>query len=179
MLFRSDPYSQVRFSDRQRQHSRRRDARFVVTPQFLLDGQPYQRPLLFGDLDAKTRAINRSPPRATIRISESRQPFNINAQIDAQVTEPASQTADLFVAIVENNLQSAVGSGENAGALLKHDFVVRDLRGPVAVDANGRASLRISIRLEPHWKPRDVRLAAFLQHPQSGQVLQALATDCR
>ena len=175
----NDPYSQAKFSDRQRQHSRRRGARFVITPQFLLDGQPYQRPLLFDDLDAKTQSINRTPPRATIRISESRQIFEINAQIDARVTEPSLQMAELFVAIVENNLQSAVGSGENAGALLKHDFVVRDLRGPVAVDANGRASHRISIRLEPHWKPRDVRLAAFLQHRQSGQVLQALATDCR
>lgn len=175
----NDPYSQGKFSDRQRQHSRRRGARFVVTPQFLLDGQPYQRPFLFGDLDAKMQAINRTPPRARIRISESRQYSTINAQIDAQVAEPALHTAELFIAIFENNLQSAVASGENAGALLKHDFVVRELSGPVAIDANGRVSHQISLRLEPHWKPRDVRLAAFLQDTRSGQVLQALSTDCR
>ena len=113
-----DPYSQARFSDRQRQYSRRRGVGFVVTPQFLLDGQPYQRPLIFNDLNGKTQAINRTSPRAAIRISESRLPSSISAQIDARVAEPAMRDAELFVAVFENNLQSAVTSGENAGIQL-------------------------------------------------------------
>jgi hypothetical protein len=174
-----DPYSQARFSDRQRQYSRRRGVGFVVTPQFLLDGQPYQRPLIFNDLNGKTQAINRTSPRAAIRISESRLPLSISAQIDARVAEPALRDAELFVAVFENNLQSAVTSGENAGTLLKHDFVVRELGGPVAIDANGHASHRISVRPGPSWKLHDLRLAAFVQHPRSGQVLQAVGSDCR
>lgn len=41
-----DPYSQARFSDRQRQHGRRRGASFVFTPQLLLNGADYRRALL-------------------------------------------------------------------------------------------------------------------------------------
>ena len=174
----TDPFSQAKFSDRQRQHSRRRGASFVVTPQLLLDGQAYQRPQLFGDINAKTQAINRSAPNAEIRIRESRNATSIEAQVDARVADPSLRMAQLFIAVFENNLQTAVKSGENAGTLLKHDFVVRDLSEPVTVDANGNASHHVSIRLAPHWQPRDLRLAAFVQHPQSGNVLQALSTDC-
>ena len=38
-----DPFSQAAFSDRQRQHSKRRGVSFVVTPQLLLNGQEIGR----------------------------------------------------------------------------------------------------------------------------------------
>lgn len=42
-----DPYAQPRFSDRQRQHSTRRRASFVYTPQLLLNGQDYRRGIAY------------------------------------------------------------------------------------------------------------------------------------
>lgn len=83
----TDPYSQARFSDRQRQHSRRRGASFVVTPQ-------------------------------------------------------------------------------------------RELVGPLALDNKGNLSHAQSFELDRSWKFPDLYLAVFVQHPQSGDVLQALSASC-
>jgi len=174
-----DPFSHARFSHRQRDYSRRRGASFVVTPPLLLDGQPYQRPMLFGDIGAKTRAINRTPPEADIRIGEVWQTQSVGARVTARVADKSLRGANLFIALYENNLQSAVTAGENAGAVLKHDFVVRELSPPLPVDENGDTSQRLQIKFAPHWKAQDLHLVAFVQQAQSGRTLQALQSACR
>ncbi len=174
-----DPFSQAKFSDRQREYSKRRGASFVVTPQLLLDGQGYQRPLLIEDIDNKAKSINRSPPRASIRINQTQTPERIDARVEVRVADTDARQARVYVALYENNLATAVKAGENKGALLKHDFVVRELSTPIALDDSGRLSHDVSIRLAPDWKSRDLHLAAFAQHPRSGEVLQALSSACR
>lgn len=174
-----DPYSQAAFSDRQREHSRRRGVSFVITPQLLLDGGNYRRPLLGDDIENKTQAINRELPRADIRIRQTLQAAGRQARIEVRVQDAAARRAKLFVALYENNLSTAVTAGENKGSLLKHDFVVRELAGPLSLDSEGRLTHDMSIRIDPRWKSADLRLAAFVQDPQTGAVLQALASDCR
>lgn len=175
-----DPYSHAQFSDRQREYSRRRGASFVVTPQLLLDGQGYQRPLILQDIEGRTNAINRLPPRAEIRLTQNRSASAIDARVEVSFAADAeTRNALVYVALYENNLSTAVKAGENKGALLKHDFVVRALTAPVALGDSGRISHDVSIRLDPQWKPRDLHLAAFIQQPRTGEVLQALGADCR
>ncbi len=175
----SDPFSQAKFSDRQRDYSKRRGASFVVTPQLLLDGRGYQRPLLIEDIDSKAKSINRLAPRASIRINQVQTPNQIDARVEVRVADTDARQAQVFVALYENNLVTSVKAGENKGALLKHDFVVRELSNPVALDGDGRLTHDVSIRIAPQWKSRDLHLAAFVQHPRSGEVLQALSSACR
>lgn len=175
----ADPFSQAGFSNRQREHSRRRGARFVVTPQLLLDGVNYQRPLLFSDIDTKTQAINRTAPEAEIRMTEVRQTQSLAVRVDAHVPDKSLREAKLFIAVYENNLRTKVTAGENAGSVLTHDFVVRELSAPVSVYENGGASQRLTFHYAPHWKPQDLHVAAFVQHDRSGRVLQALNSTCR
>lgn len=174
-----DPFSRAQFSERQRQSSRRRGARFVVTPQFLLDGQSYQRPLLIDDIDARTNAINQSPPRATIAIHQRRTAAGIDARVDVTVPAAEARHAETYIAIYENDLATAVKAGENRGALLKHDFVVRELSAPLRPDGKGRLVHDVRIPVDPGWKARDLQLAVFVQHAESGAILQALNAPCR
>ena len=175
-----DPYSRAQFSERQREYSHRRGASFVVTPQLLLDGQNYQRPMLLQDIEGKTGTINRLPPRAEIRLKQSRNATTIDARVEVSFGADAdTRNALLYLALYENNLSTAVKAGENQGALLNHDVVVRELTAPVALGDGGRLRHDVSIRLDPQWKAQDLHLAAFVQQPRTGEILQALNADCR
>ena len=175
-----DPFSQGIFSERQRQHSRRRGASFVFTPQLLLNGQDYRRALLFDDIDSEIKAINQMKPQADIRLKLSNSGAQLASQVEVSVGGGADQRrAQVYLALYENNLVTAVKAGENKGRTLKHDFVVRELVGPLALDAKGNLSHAQNFQLNARWKPQDTHFAVFVQHPQSGDVLQALAVACR
>jgi hypothetical protein len=176
----TDPFSQAKFSERQRQYSRRRGTSFVVTPQLLLDGQGYQRPLLRQDIEGKSDAVNRTPPRAEIRLTQLRSPGRIDASVEVRISAATDRReAQVFLALYENNLVSTVRAGENRGTVLRHDFVVRELLGPAAVPDGGSLRHDVSIPLDPQWKTADLQLAAFVQHARTGEVLQALGATCR
>jgi hypothetical protein len=80
--------------------------------------------------------------------------------------------AALYVAAYENGLTSRVNAGENRGATLNHDYVVREWWGPIALDGSGEAAVQRSLAA-----PRVARggVAAFVQNRRTGDVLQALA----
>ena len=175
-----DPFSQALFSKRQHRHSQRRGVSFVVTPQLLLNGQDYRRGVLFDDIDGKIRAINQSRPQAAIRMAITSGKSELIGKIDVSVPGGAEQRrAQAYVALFENNLTTTVSAGENKGHTLKHDFVVRSLIGPLALDDQGNLSHTHRFALAANWKPQDLQLAVLVQHPQSGDVLQALAASCR
>jgi len=176
----TDPFSQGIFSERQRLQSRRRGASFVFTPQLLLNGQDYRRAILIDDIDGKIKTINHTPPQAYIRLKLSNNSRVLDGKVEVNVSGSADQRrSQVFLALYENNLITAVKAGENKGRTLKHDFVVRELIGPLALDDKGNLNQALSFQLDPRWKPQDTHLAVFVQHPQSGDVLQALATSCR
>jgi hypothetical protein len=176
----TDPYSQARFSDRQREHSRRRGAGFVVTPQLLLNGQDYRRALVFDDISDKVKAINQTKPQADIRLKLARNGDRLDSELAISVGGGAEQRrAEVYLALYENNLVTSVKAGENKGLTLRHDFVVRELVGPLALDAKSALNHSQSFQIDPRWKAHDIHLAVFVQHPQSGDVLQALSASCR
>ena len=175
-----DPYSQAIFSERQREYSRRRGASFVFTPQLLLNGQDYRRALLIDDIDDKVKAINRTRPQADIRLKLSSSESALEGKVDVAVSGGTNQRrAQVYLALYENNLVTVVKAGENRGRTLKHDFVVRELVGPLALDDQGNLSHDFRVALATRWKTLDTRLAVFVQHPRSGDVLQALSAFCR
>ena len=81
---------------------------------------------------------------------------------------------EAWLAVYENNLESQVRAGENSGKILRHDYVVRRLIGPLAPDKEGRLSLRQQIALDAGWKRADLGVVAFVQDKASGEILQAL-----
>jgi hypothetical protein len=80
--------------------------------------------------------------------------------------------AALYVAVYESGLANRVTAGENRGATLQHDFVVREWWGPIALDAAGTASL---VRQAGALSLASGGAAAFVQSRRTGEVLQALA----
>jgi hypothetical protein len=175
----TDPFSQPAFTARQRDHSRRRGATFVFTPQTLLNGEDYRRGNVFDDFSRRVRTINESAPAASITLRLSRNGAALTSAVEARTSGEGQQRRPrLFLALYENKLANVIKAGENKGLTLHHDFVVRKLIGPVWPDDAGKISTVQRIELDPRWKPQDVHVAAFVEQAQSGAILQAVAAHC-
>jgi hypothetical protein len=173
-----DPFAQKRFTERQRHTATRNQSRVVYTPQFTLNGRDYRRGALRDDFGERIAMLQQEKPRASLLLALTMAPGSVsvsgNATIDA-AERPLSQT---WLALYENRLTTDVKAGENRGKQLEHDFVVRDIAGPLPVDAQGKTSLSHHFAVDVRWKPRDLAVAAFVQNVRTGDVLQALALGC-
>ncbi len=175
----TDPFSQKRYSERQRQAAARNESRFVYTPQFLLNGRDYRRGIWRDDFGEKVAALNRDKPRAELRLELKDSGNALTVGGGATVTAATERSqSQAWLALYENRLANNVTAGENRGKRLEHDYVVRDIAGPFAVNAQGVATFDQRFVLGAGWKRSDMGVAAYVQNVRNGEVLQALALDC-
>ena len=169
-----DQLAKAQFSSRQRMQAERRRANMVYTPQLLLNGSDY-RSYSDNRLDESVRALNRLPPAAELLLRQRPGNSGVEVELDMRLAQPvAGGIAQTYFAITENRLQSAIKAGENKGKLLRHDFVVRELTGPLPMDQAGGLQWKVTITLPRDWKRTDLSLVAFVQDASSGEILQAL-----
>jgi hypothetical protein len=166
-----DPFSQARFSERQRFVNARIRSRTIYTPQLMLDGKDYRRGSLRDEFSAKIATINGMKPGANIRLAATASGLAINVVGTVSIPD-AKRKTHTFLALYENKLANQVTSGENKGKRLEHDFVVRELAGPLALDAVGKFVHPSTVHKS--CKRKNVSVAAFVQDAATGDVLQAL-----
>lgn len=161
-----DRFASPRHTRRQYEMAGLARSRLVYTPQFLRNGRDWRA--AGSPLDGAGEMM----ARASI-VLELGAPSGGQLAVDGEiaVTDPA---AEAWLALYENNLESRVRAGENAGKTLRHDYVVRRLIGPLAPDAAGRVPLRQQIALAADWKPADLGVAVFVQDTVTGEIVQAL-----
>lgn len=163
-----DRFSRPAWSERQGRIAARHRSRTVYTPQFVLNGQNWRD--WRGGLpepDAE-RAI------ASLRLRlQAVTKASLEVSGEARMRE-ARAGAQVTLVLYENDLTSRIVAGENAGSLLKHDFVARQLLGPFPLPESGRLRLRETFALEAEWKPENLGVSAFIDHPETGEVYQAL-----
>ncbi|MEZ5614826.1 MAG: DUF1223 domain-containing protein [Rhodocyclaceae bacterium] len=175
-----DRFSNAQFSQRQAQSVRRNNGRVVYTPQVLVDGRDFRE---WRSADALRRAVREAgarPAQARLELSADEvQPATWSVTVRGTVTRPRGR-AVAYLAVYENGLASRVGAGENRGATLHHDRVVRAWLGPLPVDAAN------PVRMNHTLKPADAidfsraGIAALIEDADSGEVLQALVMPlCR
>jgi hypothetical protein len=174
-----DPFAQHRFSARQRQYALRQKSTFVFTPQLVLNGENYRPGLLFDGIETSVKATNRLPASAEITIELKFGPRQLFAAVEAVLQSGVVQPAQLFVAVYENNLATSVAAGENKGRLLQHQYVVRDLSAPLSLQPGRAIQQDYTWRTGDDWKIADLGVAAYIENPVSGDVLQAVAVTCR
>jgi hypothetical protein len=170
-----DRMAKAQFSARQRMHADRNRASVVYTPQLLLNGADYRSSfsdIRFGD---RVNELNRLPAAADLLLRQRPVASGVEVELDMRLTQPAvAGGSRTYLAITENHLQSAISAGENRGKLLHHDFVVRELAGPLPMNEAGRLHWKSAMVLPPDWKRSDLSLVAFVQDARSGEILQAL-----
>ncbi len=175
-----DRYAQARFGQRQREMVNRGGGRVVYTPQVMLNGRDlraWHSPAAFDDAVRKAAA---RPLQAKLALAVSDGASEgWTARLTGEVL-PRQGRSEAYLALYENGLVSDVAAGENRGARLRHDYVVRQWLGPLPVGADGR------IAHSHTFAPRNgidfsrAGVAAFVQDGDSGEVLQAVAVShCR
>lgn len=173
-----DPYARTEFGQRQRAAVRRQHGRTVFTPQILIDGRTLLQWRDEKSFASRVEATTKLPAGAQIELSMDPQ-SDRNWQVHTTVSG-ASRDAVLYLALFENGLVSQVTRGENSGKKLHHDFVVRRLAGPFPLARDGSTTRNAALAIPAGAKPKNIGVAAFVQRPADGQILQAVYTlNCR
>ena len=170
-----DRFAQAAFGERQRAAVRRQGGRVSYTPQIMFDGRDFRGWFRDFEFRKSVSATHSRQPRAQLELAIT-SGANVLELITKGVIPDAKERGDaaVFLAITESNLVSRVTAGENKGVTLKHDHVVRELRGPLAIDVDGKFFSTQNITLNGGWKTRDLSAVVFVQNQKNGETLQAL-----
>jgi hypothetical protein len=167
-----DRFASATYTQRQSQQQPVSGARFSYTPQVIVDG--IDRP------DWPRARVNRSAAAAVathVDVTLERRGAALLASIRADEGAPARLAA--YWALTEDGHTSRVSAGENDGATLKHDAVVREYL-PVAA-WGARAAAPASLRFEPATLPsvgHAQRIHLVIVDPASGRPVQAVSLGC-
>jgi len=166
----ADPYAQPKFAERQYWLVGLNGHRTAYTPHFFVNGRELQS--WREDVTDSVRRLNRSPARADIHVRA------VPAGGDALGIDVEAKTRDdgpdsLYLVVAENGLSSDVRHGENRGATLRHDHVVRLWSGPIPLHGAALATHRM-FHLSPSWQRGRIEVIAFVQNDRTGAVLQAV-----
>lgn len=172
-----DPFAQAAFSRRQRQLADQRGAATIYTPQVVVDARDFSGWRNASAFEASLASAGRRPPGASLSLdlrldSASRWRVDLRGNL---VGGKSSDEAVVFLAVYENDLETRVRAGENAGATLRHDYVVRNWLGPFRIQADGAISMHTDIAIEPGWKSQNLGIAALAYSALGGDVLQAVS----
>ncbi|MCL4747632.1 MAG: DUF1223 domain-containing protein [Burkholderiaceae bacterium] len=170
-----DPYARPAFTDRQRAYARVRGSGTIYTPQVVLDGRDYRAWHSGTGFRRDVDAITAQPAPFRLRVDARAEAGAVAVSLHGVDAIPAD--AILTVAVFEDRLSNRVTRGENRGASLTHDRVVRGWSGALAATA-GQRMLTTRIELPADVVGANAGVAAFVQS-REGTALQALACRMR
>ncbi|MCY0856110.1 DUF1223 domain-containing protein [Cupriavidus sp. D39] len=162
---------------RQRMLARAVGSHTVYTPEVFVGAREQRRWQDAGEVAARVAEINAQAPGASLRLGWQALSA-AQVQVALNVT-PAARSGPLqaYAALVEDGLVSAVKAGENQGATLHHERVVRLWLGPFAVPPEGLAWSG-SVPLPAGADPSKLAWVAFAQQPGAEVAQAVLAPRC-
>ncbi|WP_375447986.1 DUF1223 domain-containing protein [uncultured Fibrella sp.] len=160
-----DPFSDARFTARQRQYARQLGLETVYTPQAVLNG--------------KQEFVGSNRARLTSLLADAlNQPVPVMIQVKATQkgqsvvvdTKLAGTLAGavLNVALVSNTVSTVVSRGENAGKTLTHNNVVRAFTTVRATESG-----QVTLAVPANFDPANGAVITYLQHEKTLAVLGA------
>ncbi|WP_179404798.1 DUF1223 domain-containing protein [Burkholderia guangdongensis] len=175
----TDRFAQHGFAERQRTLAARAGGRFVYTPEVAVGGRE------FGDwrdaaaFGRRVRALAAEPSPVGLALTAHAQASTLDVALDVTRRAATADPLAAYVALYENALVSEVRGGENRGATLHHERVVRVWRGPYVVSAAvtpAGAPQRVAerIALPDGATAAHTGIAAFVEDMVTGDVVQAL-----
>jgi len=146
----------------------------IYTPQVMLGSRLDQRWYRPNDVAAAIHDQQARPASVSLSISAAPQAKDVVADLKAMPLGAVPASAQLYLAVYQNQLTSTVKAGENDGVTLHHDRVVRGLWGPWPVLQAGASK---SLRITPPKSATlgQLGLTAFVQDSRTGETLQALS----
>jgi hypothetical protein len=166
-----DPYSSKAYSARQQQYAKVFGPDKLYPPQVVVDGR---EEIIGSDDVAVRRAVAGAAqrPHLPLRITARGVDRGVTVSIDLPPAPPGDGPVDVYIALTEDDLSSAVKRGENVGRTLTHVAVVRKLQTLGTLEkeafvADGRLPLEVG------WKAAKMRAVVWLQSRSSNHVYGA------
>lgn len=148
----------------------------IYTPQLTVDGRDFRQRYDLESLGSKLTAINREKGQAKILADIYGSATEVRIRGEVEVFGASGGTnVQIWIASFENGLSSRVTAGENAGARLNHDYVVRELAGPFSIGAVSRTSLDYRMKFKSDWNAERMGIAIVVERSDTGGVLEATA----
>jgi len=159
-----DRFSSPAFTKRQWDYAKYFGLRGVYTPQLVVDGQ--SEFVGSSGPDAKAainKALQNHKHPLTLTATASGNKLKANISINGL----GSKGATVFIALADEEAQSQVSRGENAGRLLKHIAVVRAMQAVGDITNTFQKDINLSLPAN-HGS---LRVVAFVQDKATGKIL--------
>lgn len=166
-----DRFSDHAYSERQQQYSDWLRLQTIYTPQIIVNGTSEyvgsDEPRIF---KAISNGLGHEAPSSNNLIIDC---GLIGRKLNITFEGAGNEKhTELVLALVEKQAQSNVKAGENAGRVLSHAQIVRQL---AHADPAGRTPITLSVPED--FKKEDYEIIAFVQNTKTGQIITATKTQ--
>jgi hypothetical protein len=161
-----DAYSSKDFTQRQRDYAAAKGSGRIYTPQMIVDGASE----FVGSDARKARAAiieAGKSAKGTIELRLSSKDDTVRCEV---AVTSVNETADVYLAITEDDLRSDVARGENAGRQLTHVGVARSLQTIGTFKAGEKFTCSVDLKLDPAWRREKLKVIAFAQQSGFGPI---------
>jgi hypothetical protein len=177
-----DPFSSGKWTLRQQDYAEVFRSGSVYTPQMVIDGQAEIVGSREWESEKEISEWSRHP-KTQVVLSSNGAGADGSPQYCVHLGKLTGgkngDTAEVWLAVAEDNLQSSVARGENAGEHLRHTSVLRTLQKIGVADANKEESFNgtVGVRLDPAWKRESTRVIVMVQEHKSRRILGAAKAE--
>ncbi|MFM0337623.1 DUF1223 domain-containing protein [Paraburkholderia fungorum] len=172
----TDRFSQHRFTERQQTLTDLAGGHTIYTPEIFVSGRELRDWSQRDSFQSRIGKVVAEPAQANVALEltpQAKGAFNVDAQFTSKAAATTGQLS-AYVAVYQNALNSQVRAGENSGATLHHERVVRQWIGPVPLVA-GHVQIHRDIRIDDadaNAPAGDFGVVAFVENAATGDVLQ-------
>jgi len=173
-----DPFSSRALTNRQYAYAETLGNRNAYTPQMVVQGQAE---FVGNHAQLARQKIEDAASNATAPVTleqtqaEDKGGANLKVTIGKLTGTAKGGAAEVWLAITETGLHTAVMGGENAGHELHHSAIVRTMRkiGEARADGEPSFSANATASLHSDWKRENLRAVVFVQEKKSRRILGA------
>jgi hypothetical protein len=174
----SDPFSSSEWTARQYAYAGVLGNGNPYTPQMVVDGSAEfvgSRVQLAAKSIAEAAARAKTPVTLSQGTSPKPGAETVSVQVGKLVPSAKGGAPEVWLAITETGLHSAVTGGENVGHDVHHAAIVRSLRkiGEAKEGSEVAFSGEASISLRGGWKRENLKAVAFVQEKKSRRIVGA------
>jgi hypothetical protein len=178
-----DPFSSPEWTQRQATYTAltKKD---VYTPELVVDGQSQ-----FLGSDGRQAGIEiekaAHSPKTDVAITsgkpEGKNSQHFSVSVGKLAGNKDGDVAEIWLAVTEDGLHSAVSQGENKGREMHHGATLRTLRKIGVADANGASAFTgdAVVKLNSHWAPENLHVTVFVQEKKSREIIGAASTKIK
>ena len=174
----TDPYSSGEWTVRQQEYVSRFRGDGPYTPQMIVDGR---KEFSGNNVRTAQETIEQALRHEKVSVSIAACVPAKNNMLACEVrvanirATDEQEKVDVWLAVTEAGLPTAVSAGENKGRTWEHASIVRSLQKIGSTSSSSPVPFVATpqVKLRPSWKKENLRLVVFLQERRSWRILGA------